>query len=195
MFITNNHASLHVWWKEKLLKHQKVSRHYEKDCRYLFAHRKIMGPSQMRETFRPWISKVESSYNALHPSLAASFACKSKHGESVNTFCKLIDRLAICWITDTFIWSTSHIITSYYEKGEHFLCDHAIIIKVTLSQYLLSTLKSHYHIAEDFYQIKLCHNLIRRNTNICLVGVLRWKWMNKFCFLAQNIHWFALVSY
>ena len=42
-----------------------------------------------------------------------------------------------------------------------FLCDHAIIIKVTLSQYLLSTLKSHYHIAEDFYQIKLCHNLIR----------------------------------
>ena len=56
-----------------------------------------------------------------------------------------------------------------------FLCDHAIIIKVTLSQYLLSTLKSHYHIAEDFYQIKLCYNLIRKNTNICLVGVLRSK--------------------
>ena len=129
MFITNNHASLHVWWKEKLLKHQKVSRHYEKDCRYLFAHRKIMGPSQMRETFRPWISKVESSYNALHPSLAASFACKSKHGESVNTFCKLIDRLAICWITDTFVWSTSHNYKLLWKAWTFFYVTMLLLLK------------------------------------------------------------------
>ena len=31
-FITNNHASFHLWWKEKLLNHQKVSNYHEHDC-------------------------------------------------------------------------------------------------------------------------------------------------------------------
>ena len=31
-FITNNHASIHLWWKENLLNHQKVSKYYEHDC-------------------------------------------------------------------------------------------------------------------------------------------------------------------
>ena len=30
--ITNNNASFHLCWKENLLKHQKVSSHYEHDC-------------------------------------------------------------------------------------------------------------------------------------------------------------------
>ena len=29
MFITNNHASFHLWLKKNLLKHQKVSKYYE----------------------------------------------------------------------------------------------------------------------------------------------------------------------
>ena len=32
IFITNNHASLYLWWKENLIKHQKVSKHYANYC-------------------------------------------------------------------------------------------------------------------------------------------------------------------
>ena len=34
MFISNNHALLHFWCKENLLKHQKVSKYYENDYSY-----------------------------------------------------------------------------------------------------------------------------------------------------------------
>ena len=32
MFIANNRASFHLWRKENLVKHQKVSKYYENDC-------------------------------------------------------------------------------------------------------------------------------------------------------------------
>ena len=32
---TNNHASFHFWWEKKLVKHQKISKYYENDCRKL----------------------------------------------------------------------------------------------------------------------------------------------------------------
>ena len=32
MFITNNHASFHLWWKENLVKHWQVSKQYGQDC-------------------------------------------------------------------------------------------------------------------------------------------------------------------
>ena len=32
MFVTNNWALFHLWWKEDLVKHQKVSKYYENDC-------------------------------------------------------------------------------------------------------------------------------------------------------------------
>ena len=35
-FITNNHASFPLWWKESLLKHQKVSKYYKFDCLQVF---------------------------------------------------------------------------------------------------------------------------------------------------------------
>ena len=31
---TNNHASFHLWWKENLIKYQKVSKYYAHDCRH-----------------------------------------------------------------------------------------------------------------------------------------------------------------
>ena len=34
-FITNNHASFHLWWKENLFNHQKGSKYYEHDFRLL----------------------------------------------------------------------------------------------------------------------------------------------------------------
>ena len=35
MFITNNHASFHLWWKENLVKYQKVSKYYVHHCRHI----------------------------------------------------------------------------------------------------------------------------------------------------------------
>ena len=32
MFIRDNCASFHLWWKENLVKHQKVSKYSENDC-------------------------------------------------------------------------------------------------------------------------------------------------------------------
>ena len=32
MFISYNRSSFHFWWKENLIKHQKVSKYYENDC-------------------------------------------------------------------------------------------------------------------------------------------------------------------
>ena len=34
MFISNNCTSFHLWWKENLVKHRKVSKCYETDCSY-----------------------------------------------------------------------------------------------------------------------------------------------------------------
>ena len=32
MFIKNNRPSFHLWWKENLVKHRKVSKYYDTDC-------------------------------------------------------------------------------------------------------------------------------------------------------------------
>ena len=32
MFISNNRTSFHLWWKENLVKHRKVSKYHETDC-------------------------------------------------------------------------------------------------------------------------------------------------------------------
>ena len=32
MFMSNNRPSFHLWWKENLVKHRKVSKYYETDC-------------------------------------------------------------------------------------------------------------------------------------------------------------------
>ena len=39
-FITNNLASFHLRCKENLVKHQKVSKYYDNDCRYRSESRK-----------------------------------------------------------------------------------------------------------------------------------------------------------
>ena len=33
IFIINNHASFHLWWKKNLVKHQKFSKYYDQDCK------------------------------------------------------------------------------------------------------------------------------------------------------------------
>ena len=32
MFVSNNCASFHLWWKENLIKHEKILKYYENDC-------------------------------------------------------------------------------------------------------------------------------------------------------------------
>ena len=32
IFISNNRPLFHLWWKENLVKHEKVSKYYEIDC-------------------------------------------------------------------------------------------------------------------------------------------------------------------
>ena len=36
MFLSDNCALCHLWWNENLVKHQRVSKHYENDCRSCF---------------------------------------------------------------------------------------------------------------------------------------------------------------
>ena len=36
MFITNSRASFNLWWKENLVKHQKVSKYCDHDCLQIF---------------------------------------------------------------------------------------------------------------------------------------------------------------
>ena len=35
MFINNNRPSFHLWWKENLVEHRKVSKYYETGCRWV----------------------------------------------------------------------------------------------------------------------------------------------------------------
>ena len=56
MFISNNRASFHLWWKENLVKHQKVPKYYENDYR----HKNSNSPStkstraQRNESYKTW---------------------------------------------------------------------------------------------------------------------------------------------
>ena len=35
LFISDNYKSFHLWWREDLVKHQKVSKYYETDCIFI----------------------------------------------------------------------------------------------------------------------------------------------------------------
>ena len=45
LFITNNHDSFHLWWKENLVKHQKVLKYYGQDCRFHYTSCKVKSVS------------------------------------------------------------------------------------------------------------------------------------------------------
>ena len=50
MFIRNNLRSFHLWWIEKSVKHQKVSKYYETDCRdriYIIGYGFLSFPKNM----------------------------------------------------------------------------------------------------------------------------------------------------
>ena len=41
MFISNNRPLFHLWWNENLVKHPKVSKYYETDCRCVWFWKKF----------------------------------------------------------------------------------------------------------------------------------------------------------
>ena len=43
MFISNNHPSFHLWWKEILVKYWKVSKYYGTDCRLITGFLQLLG--------------------------------------------------------------------------------------------------------------------------------------------------------
>ena len=56
MFITNNCASFHLWWKKNLVKHQKVSKYYENYCRYYILYNFVHEKNDLKEWSKSIIS-------------------------------------------------------------------------------------------------------------------------------------------
>ena len=60
IFISNNCTSFHLWWKKKLVKHRKISKYYEIDCRSLkLLHLETKPLSSIlfsKVSSNPWIS-------------------------------------------------------------------------------------------------------------------------------------------
>ena len=67
MFITNNRASFHLWWKENLVKHQKVSKYYNHDCSYeqFKFQRSLLSSYYCSKSHHRWLNKVSWSNKGL----------------------------------------------------------------------------------------------------------------------------------
>ena len=59
MYISNNHASLHFWCKENLVKHQKVSKYYETDCSFKSVYADVDCNDKM--SFQPLTNVTKNS--------------------------------------------------------------------------------------------------------------------------------------
>ena len=61
MFITNIHASFHLWQKENLLIYQNVSKYYEHSCRYQIGLETSMKGSNQKIDLNRGGSCIDSS--------------------------------------------------------------------------------------------------------------------------------------
>ena len=52
MFVSNNRASFHLWCKENLVEHLKVSKYYENDCRYIKESKRNFASNFLFQTAR-----------------------------------------------------------------------------------------------------------------------------------------------
>ena len=106
MFITNNHASFHLWWKENLAKHQKASKYYENDCRYLKIGKLWIGKSFLKKS--TW--KINDSLSAPINDVFLYSAIWSYIASCEMTFRLIILHRAIelyiasCKTMDLIIW-------------------------------------------------------------------------------------------
>ena len=70
MFITNNHASFHLWGKENLAKHQKISKYYDYDCRSFFCYCEVLHHNPfflciLVEEKERYLDKLDSDFSTL----------------------------------------------------------------------------------------------------------------------------------
>ena len=70
MFITNNHASFHLWGKENLVKHQKVSKYYDHDYRSFFCYCEVLHHNPfflciLVEEKEGYLDKLDSDFSTL----------------------------------------------------------------------------------------------------------------------------------
>ena len=90
MFISNNRASFHLWWKKNLVIHQKVLKYYENDCilvslRYSVSISYVRQSSQLTQFL--WtqfflsltVQNVGNSFLEQRPYLLLKFQMKNYH--------------------------------------------------------------------------------------------------------------------
>ena len=126
MCITNNHDPFHLWWKKNLVKHQKVSKYYDQDCRLslfltCFYFRKpycntVFQISQIFLAFKTYISGAgnikKKSFSRKIGLLSLSFEIinKSKRNkeEEVINFKEygFLDSGWVLFLWCSYIWAT-----------------------------------------------------------------------------------------
>ena len=57
-FTSNNRASFHLWWKENLFNHQKVTKYYEHDCSFKQIQPTRMNTSNSSQKFVKYSEKL-----------------------------------------------------------------------------------------------------------------------------------------
>ena len=69
MFISNNRASFHLWWKENLVKHQKVLKYFEND------QRTLNSPIRINEHWENINHKVAILNEFITKKISATVSC------------------------------------------------------------------------------------------------------------------------
>ena len=99
IFISNSRPSCHFWWKENLVKHQKVSKYYENDCS-LVIHEfwKLLGESVniklTHDGFSGFLKEIGSlirlfeEWESQKAFMQVWFSTRLKY-PNINNFCNL----------------------------------------------------------------------------------------------------------
>ena len=105
MLVSNNQASFQLWWKERLVKHQKVSKYYDNDCSVF-----MMGMNKTQRCFHiveTWICK--DSVRLTRPR-----KCEVILGVNFFSIKPFLKELSFFWVAGFFLWSANWIIKYLY---------------------------------------------------------------------------------
>ena len=85
MFITNNHALFYLWWKEILVKFQKVFKYYVHDCNSKHYNNTAESIKLIREIIIPYIEKERISLKLLktQPALLMEWNIQNLYAQKV----------------------------------------------------------------------------------------------------------------
>ena len=96
MFISNNHPSFRLWWKENSVNHLKVSKYYETDCR--FKKHKVFPTSAEWKRYRTTQVHLRVERETHEISIRCSIAQNSSGYNPVTKSCILclLEKLLLC---------------------------------------------------------------------------------------------------